>query len=268
MSRALAAEAEYQRSALARLWLGQELPLADDKCVIQYTLHHAASTGASTFTFRNLKDSKTGLNTAKTELSGEFLDVLTNVLPHEVMHIILATHFGRPVPRWADEGIAVAAEDADSQSHHDETCRKLLNEGRGVRLKVLFRMTDYPRDLLAVYAQGHSVVRFLLTRPVTVGSPVLKTFPQFCEQCRTVANPHQQLIIFLHIGLDGNNAESWDKAAKAIYDFGSVDALEDAWLKYLEKPESRLKRNETQPKPKRDEKPDLIPPTRLPGEPR
>jgi len=37
--------------------------------------------------------------------------ILKRVLPHEVTHAVLMLHFGRPIPRWADEGAAVLAED-------------------------------------------------------------------------------------------------------------------------------------------------------------
>ena len=30
--------------------------------------------------------------------------ILDSVLPHEITHTIFATHFGQPLPRWADEG--------------------------------------------------------------------------------------------------------------------------------------------------------------------
>jgi hypothetical protein len=269
MARALAAEAEYQRVTLAKQWIGQELPQSEDRCVIRYTPQVGAPVGENTFAFRNGKERLPGLSTAQIELRGEFLTILTNVLPHEVVQLVLATHFGKQVPRWANAGIAVTAEDVDSQSSQDELSRKLLNEGRGIRLKVLFRMTEYPKDMLALYSQGHSVVRFLLSRPVTVGPAAQKSLPHLGELVRTVANPQQQLIIFLRLGLDENTAESWDRAAKSVYGFESLNALEEAWLKYLEKPESRLRRSEVSPPKKQlDEKPDFIPPTRLPGEPR
>jgi hypothetical protein len=58
----------------------------------------------------------------------------------------------------------------------------------------------------------------------------------------------------------------WDKAAKLVYGFDSVDDLEAAWIEWLKTPESKV--NEMMPpKPSspKDEKPELIPPTKLPG---
>ena len=99
-------------------------------------------------------------------LTGSFLQALETQLPHEVTHAVLASHFGKPLPRWADEGIAVLHETTEYQLNHDVRCRELLNAGRGIRLKVLFPLKEYPRDTIALYAQGHSVARFLLTREV------------------------------------------------------------------------------------------------------
>ena len=36
------------------------------------------------------------------------------VLPHEITHMVFASHFGHPLPRWADEGVP------DRRAHHRE----------------------------------------------------------------------------------------------------------------------------------------------------
>ena len=61
------------------------------------------------------------------------------------------------------QGIARLHEPVIQQAEHDSLIRQLLNAGRGVRLKVLFRMTEYPQDMTLFHAQGHSVCRFLLS---------------------------------------------------------------------------------------------------------
>ncbi|HJZ58782.1 MAG TPA: hypothetical protein VKE74_27815, partial [Gemmataceae bacterium] len=211
-------------------------------------------------------------------------------VPHEVMHCVLATHFAKPLPRWADEGIAVAAEGAGEQINHDVRCRELLNAGRGIRLKTLFRMRDYPRDLMTLYAQGHSVIRFLLASPVKPGpegavekdGKIIRTF-RSVPYAESVINgqpvqfsaffdpgkPQQVLLAFIEIGMYKNTAESWDRAAREVYGFDSVDALEESWVEWLKDPKSRLK---SKPEPVTPAKPaaksadpELIPPTKLPG---
>ena len=242
VARAVAHEAEYQRAVLAKRWLGKELPAWEDPCEVRVTLAAAPGGGASTFAYRPATKDRPGfLQEIRTELRGPFGTVLESHVPHEVLHAVLATAFGRPIPRWADEGIALTAEPAGEQADHDARLRELLNAGRGLRLNALFRLTEYPKDMIVLYAQGHSVVRFLLSQPVRVETN------------------HQQLVMFLHVGADGNTAESWDRAA-AGYGFASVDDLERAWLDWLKDPKSQLRPGRAVvPAPAAD--PERIPPT-------
>src|SRR5262245_11706224 len=128
MARAIAAEAEYQRAALAKQWLGNELGPWESPCEIRFPVQGGALGCATSFSFGTRKsgDGAQVMTGCRMELRGEFLAVLTNGLPHEVMHTVLATHFARPLPRWADEGLAVCCEGGDSQSQHDIRCRELL----------------------------------------------------------------------------------------------------------------------------------------------
>ncbi|HJZ54392.1 MAG TPA: RNA polymerase sigma factor, partial [Gemmataceae bacterium] len=124
ITRAVANEAEYQRAELARQWLGRELPDWKEPCEIQVTLTNDSAGGATSFEF--LPETKTrpaALGTIRMELRGQFGTILESHVPHEVMHCVLATHFAKPLPRWADEGIAVAAEGAGEQINHDVRCR-------------------------------------------------------------------------------------------------------------------------------------------------
>lgn len=241
MARVMANEAEHHRKELAKKWLRAELPAWAKPCALNYTSALGATGGATTFTFGR-KDGAPTLDTAEMDLRGEFLKVLENALPHEVTHTVLASHFKRPVPRWADEGIALQAESEQSHAEHDVKVRELLNAGRGLRLRVLFRMTDYPKDVMVAYAQGHSIVRFLLTREIDSKS---KT-------------PETRLLKFVNAGSAENTAESWDKAARDYFGFKTVDALEEAWLDSL--------RAAAPPKPAKGEG-DTIPPAKLPVRP-
>ena len=74
-------------------------------------------------------------------------------------------------------------------------------------------------------------------------------------------------IMFLDLaqrGL-GNN---WDEAAKTVYGFETVDDLQQAWLEWLKKPETRLADSEPDRGPPPAANPELIPPTKLPTTPR
>jgi hypothetical protein len=95
------------------------------------------------------------------ELRADDSEMLTAILPHEVTHAVIAGLAGdRPVPRWADEGMAILAEPAKSTDTYQT---KLLAAGdRVFDLKELMEM-DYPRanrvDLF--YAESASLVQFL-----------------------------------------------------------------------------------------------------------
>jgi RNA polymerase sigma factor (sigma-70 family) len=241
LARVMAHEAEHHRKEQAKRWLGHELPAWEKPCPLNYTSAVGTSGGATTFTFGRKGGAPT-LDTMEMELRGEFLKVLETALPHEVTHTVLASHLKRPIPRWADEGIALQAESAESQADHDAKARDLLNAGRGIRLRVLFRMTEYPKDLLATYAQGHSVVRYLLLREIDSKSNT----------------PESRLLKFVDMGSADNTAESWDKAARAHFGFKTVDDLEEAWLDAL--------RVAAPPRPAKAEG-DTIPPAKLPVRP-
>jgi hypothetical protein len=139
-----------------------------------------------------------------------------------VTHTVLAHHFGRPVPRWADEGGSVLSENDDERFKHDVSCRELLNAGRGIRLRVLFRMTEYPKDIMVLYAQGFSVSSYLV------------------KKGGDGREGRAKLLQFLGTGMSGNSIETWNSAARAVYGFDTVDAMEEAWLEALKTPPARV----------------------------
>lgn len=90
--------------------------------------------------------------------------LLKGVVPHEVTHAVLAGRLsdGR-VPRWADEGMAILAEEkANVELHLRHLPRFRTNEGL-FRMRDLIEMRDYPepREIGVFYAQSVSVVDFL-----------------------------------------------------------------------------------------------------------
>lgn len=260
VARAVAAEAEFQRKEVARRLLGKELPDWPAPCEVRVLLDDPNRGSATVMEYGKDEAGKPTVKVARMELRGPFLAVLTDLTPHEVTHTVLASFLKKPLPRWADEGIASLAESAGEQFIHEVRCRELLNAGRGIRLRTLFRMTEFPQDTMVLYAQGQSVCRFLLSR-TGPGLPVLSDIPYIGRLFQ--AGPEyaeQRLLAFVALGTDGNTAETWDKAAKQIYGFESVDALEEAWLDSLKTPPARPR-----PKPPEQTKPDLIPPANLPG---
>ena len=243
LARVVAGECEYQREQIAKQWLGQVLPNWTKPSKVVVTFGWGDGVGSTALTFA---DAKTGRRLADIEIrvDGLTLESLEVILPREIAFTVLATHFGKPVPRWAGSGIARLHEPVIQQAEHDSLIRQLLNAGRGVRLKVLFRMTDYPQDMTHFHAQVHSVCRFLLS----------------------AGHSRAALLEFVGngMGMNDNNADGWDRAAKAL-GYKSVDSLEDAWLSWLQKPESRLKTDSQPSRASPDDQFDRIPPVKLPG---
>lgn len=218
--------AEFYRKEKALEWLGREMPAWPRKCPLQVQVTAGAAGGATTFTFGS-DNGRAAVTSQRMEIRGEAKQLLNSVLPHEVTHTVLAQHFGRAVPRWADEGGSVLSENDEERFSHDVRCRELLNAGRGIRLRVLVRMAEYPRDMIVLYAQGYSVVAYLVDRG---GGG---------------RDGRAKLLQFLAGGMAGNDprahgtVESWNDAARRVYGFETIDALEEAWLQNLRTPPSR-----------------------------
>lgn len=206
--------AEKYRVEKAMDWLGYEMPRWPQRCPLKVRVTLSETGGATTFTFGQSSDGRSQVLSRKMEIFGETKKLLHSVLPHEVTHTVLAHHFGQPVPRWADEGGSVLSENEDERYDHDVRCREILNQGRGIPLRVLFTMKQYPRDMIVVYAQGYSMSQFL----IELGGR--KKFLEFVGQ-----------------GMRSDN-RNWEEAVK-LYGFKSTDDLQEAWIDNLRTPPSR-----------------------------
>lgn len=202
MAQQVAQYAEHYRSVKSKEWLGAELPTWQQPCPIRTTITNHNGGGATSFGFGG------GVPSMSMHVEGRYDKVISAVLPHEITHTILASHFQRPVPRWADEGASVTSEDTEEQARQDKLCRQILNQGRAIQLKALFQLREYPQDVMALYAQGYSVTTFL------VG-----------------LDSRSRYLGFIRDGMQGN----WDAASKRWYGFSDVAALEEAWLDSLRK---------------------------------
>ncbi len=219
--------AEKFRTEKALQWLGREMPPWPERCPLRVKIEMGSAGGATTFSF-GARGGKSAVLSQHMEIRGEAKQLLNSVLPHEVTHTVLAYHFGRAVPRWADEGGSVLSENEQERYDHDIRCREILNAGRAYILRTLFRMADYPRDMIVIYAQGYSITAFLVDRG---GGG---------------REGRGKLLQFLAAGMQGNDPryhgtpESWNEAARKVYNFETVDAMEKAWLDSLRTPPSRI----------------------------
>jgi RNA polymerase sigma factor (sigma-70 family) len=218
--------AELQRKQIAERWLGKELPNWGRPCTIQVTitpepdfakgasktsefglsLHNTKGVTSMTFQGDNVGLSMT--------LEGPLDRLLADTLPREVTHAVLATHFGKPVPRWADEGIAIMNESPEDQNRYMHKAWDLLAGDRTMKLKNLLPMREYPNDRESMlllkgnpwlfYVQGYSLTRFLVER-----------------------KERATLLGFVKDGMVGD----WNKAAMKHYGFRDLDEMEETWKK-------------------------------------
>lgn len=199
IAKCVAEEAERQRSILAKLWLGKEIPVWSQRCPINVRLD-AHCGGSTNFDFSGCRDCgpQVCMN-----LQGDFDSILNNVLPHEMTHVVLATYFQKPVPRWADEAAAMLSE---SKPRCEQYCQAFLcqpGQRRMYGVQNLFCMREYPGEPKLFYDQSYSIANFLVCRKDR------KTF-----------------LTFVRTGIN----DGWERAAKDCYDFNSIAGLETAWL--------------------------------------
>lgn len=194
--------AEHYRREKALQWLGQEMPPWSERCPLHVKITFGGSGGATSFNF----DFAQGQVWQTMQIEGALDRLLASVLPHEVTHTVFAHYFRRPVPRWADEGGAVLSEDDLERGRHDQMVRQILNAGRGIPLRRLFSLSEYPHEVGSLYAEGYSVANFLVA-----------------------SSSRQAFLAFVAQGMQGN----WDAAVQAHYRYQNVEQLEEAWKTYL-----------------------------------
>ena len=194
-------QAEANRKAIAKSWLGHELPAWHTPCPVRVKLTGGEAGGLTSFDFAAGR-----VAGQRMSLEGRLDRVLASALPHEVTHTIFAATFGGPMPRWADEGASLLSEDRRETDRHDRIVDDVLTRGSGLALSRLFRMEEYPTDpsgLMGFYGQGYSVSRFLIEAG---GRPR-----------------------FLRFVRDGSGSAGWDAAARAHYGLADVQELDRAW---------------------------------------
>ena len=194
--------AEHYRKEKALDWLGREMPPWREPCHLRVTVARTGAGGATTFDFNGREVHQ------EMHIEGERERLKHSVLPHEVTHTVFAHHFRQPVPRWADEGGSVYSEDDVERARHDKLVVQVLNSGRGIQLKALFRLKEYPRDVMTLYAQGYSVSKYLVER-----------------------SDRQTFLNFVAVGMQ----KGWDAAANEFYKLRDVDDLEAQWIDHLKK---------------------------------
>ena len=226
--------AESCRETLALKWLGETLPDWERKCPVD-TMKvgpHIGAGGATSFGFH--RDAR-GWHAGgwRMNVQGSRERILDSVIPHEVNHTVFATHFRRPLPRWADEGAATLTEHPSEKLRQRKTLGQVWRTHR-MPLTTLLPMMDYPGDpqrptpgdgdkVLTLYAQGYSLADYLVRRGGTA------RFVKFLGQATRHINP-------------GDQDHPWDRrvatadltaALREHYDVSDFRSLESTWSEWV-----------------------------------
>jgi hypothetical protein len=203
MAKEVGQAAEKYRHELAIEWLGKEMPTWYQPCPITVEVGpQLGAGGATSFIFDHGDVFGWQMN-----IQGSRERILDSVLPHEVTHTIFASYFRCPLPRWADEGASSTVEHDSERRKQQRLLIQFLQTRRGIAFNDMFAMKQYPRDILPLYAQGHSLATFL------------------------VAQGGKRK--FLHYVKDGLDTNDWRTATSAHYRFASLGKLQSAWLDWV-----------------------------------
>ena len=209
--------AEHYRETLAVKWLGKELPKWADTCEMTVRVGpEMGAGGATTFVFENGQ-----VFGWRMTIQGSHERLLDSVLPHEITHMILASHFRRPVPRWADEGAATSVECDEERTRYRQMLVRFLHTGRGMPFSTMFVLTEYPRDVMPLYAQGFTLAEYLIGQ-----------------------KGHRAYLGFLEEGME---TEDWPRAVQKHYGYSDIGELQNRWLGWVASDFQPLKRREGPP---------------------
>lgn len=205
LAREFGETAESCRHDLAMLWLGRPLPDWSGKCPIKVTVGDLGAGGATTFIFQGGE-----VYGWEMDIQGSARRIVDSVLPHEITHMIFASHLRAPVPRWLDEGAATSVEHESEKANYRKMLRRFITpeEGRCLPFNRMVSMKEYPSDVMPFYAQGFSVVEYL----IALGG-------------------HRELIRFAETGMKAGN---WNAAVREHYGFENLGQLQnDYWLQWV-----------------------------------
>ncbi|MBM4009999.1 MAG: hypothetical protein FJ286_01275 [Planctomycetes bacterium] len=203
LARKIGDAAEQYRHTLAIEWTGSPLPRWSRPCPITAQVApHLGAGGATSFVF----DRGEVFNWTMT-IQGSEERILDSVLPHEITHTIFASHFRRPLPRWADEGACTTVEHPVERARQHRMLIEFLTTGRGIAFPQMFAMKEYPADVLPLYSQGYSLARYLIER----------------------GGRHK----YMSFVADGLANENWSRALETHYGVPTVAQMQQVWLDWV-----------------------------------
>jgi hypothetical protein len=203
MAQQMAQAAEKFRRDLAIEWTGKVLPQWAQPCMLTAQIAPGLGAGgATTFVFDHGE-----VFGWRMSIQGPPDRIIDSVLPHEITHMIFASHFRRPLPRWADEGGASSVEHDSEKAKHRRMLLQFLRSNRGIAFNQMFAMTEYPRDVMPLYAQGFSLAEYMIYQ-----------------------GGKRKFVNYLGEGLRTNN---WSAATRQFYGPQDLGSLQKTWLAWV-----------------------------------
>ena len=209
IAKQVAVTAERQREELAIKWIGREMRPWYTPCRIVVVVGNVGAGGETSFSFDRGEKGKMEVFGWTMRVQGPLDRILDSVVPHEISHTILACHFRRPLPRWADEGAATMAEDDSEKDRQQRMVEQVLKTDRRIPFRTLLSIREYPQDMrnvLTLYAEGYSLAEFLIQQ-----------------------GGRTRYLAFVWEALD----RGWDHAIRHYYNDASVEALEKRWTAWV-----------------------------------
>lgn len=206
--------AEQYRRELSLEWLGYEIKPWKEKCPIEIKIGPHAG-GETSFGFFAGQARSEPMDW-QMQIFGPPDRVLDAVLPHEITHTIFATHFGRPLPRWADEGACTTVEHFSEREKNHRMLLDFLTSkpSRGIPFNRMFTLKQYPDDILPLYAQGYSVAKYLIAQ-----------------------KGRREFIRFIETGIANERGaydlQAWNAATRQHYGFEDLSDLQVSWVGWV-----------------------------------
>lgn len=208
-------ELEEHRAALQSKWLGGSTGRSwDPKCDVFIhesgeDFRQATKKSPEMLASTMLEVGEGRVWMRRVSVRGDVGTDFDQVVKHEVTHVVLADVFRDfQIPRWLDEGIAVAEEQSVRRASINRQLLEAVEVSRHAELSDLLTMERFPADQVqsdVLYAQSASLVEFLLSKK----SPM--QLVAFAKSCR---NHSVQESLQRHFG------------------FADVQEAERAWLEW------------------------------------
>ncbi len=209
--------AEKFRRDLAVSWLGKAMPDWSRQCPMTVRVGpRLGAGGATSFVF-----DRGEVFGWRMTIQGSRERLLDSVLPHEITHMVLASHFRSAVPRWADEGAATSVEHKSERFKHRKMLIQFLRTGHGIDFRRMFAMKQYPADIMPLYAQGYSTADFLIQQ-----------------------GGRRKFVKFLGEGMQTGR---WSQAIENHYELTDLPGLQDQWLAWVREGSPAIEQPATQP---------------------